>query len=167
MNYQIMRLLALVFVTGWVTFASAQDVPATLSVDGKPALRLKVPMAAKLTSTNAYLKVVTTNLELYIWAVPNAKTLDDALPRVADIIKSEFIKFKPAATKDVEVAGASAKDVTGPGNEADDEDPGNAEVVFFVAGGHVFAACVHGEFDNAAKERVPMMAVLATAQSAS
>ena len=39
-----------------------------------------------------------------------------------------------------------------------------AEVVLFVVGGHVFAACVHGEFDAAFRARTPMMAVLKTAQ---
>jgi hypothetical protein len=163
------RLLALALVLLSyiiIPLARAQTVDATLSVDGKPALLLKAPQGAKLTTTNAYLKVVAKNLELYIWAVPNAKTVDEALPRAAEIIKSEFIKFKPATTKDVKLGEIPGKDVTGPGNEADDEDPGNAEVVFFAVGGHVFAACVHGEFDNAAKEHDPMMAVLATAKPA-
>ncbi len=165
MNKHIIRILFSVLVASWAVFASGQEMPATLNVDGKPALQLKVPAAAKLTSTNDYLKIVTTNLELYIWAVPNAKTVNDAVPRAAEIIKSEFLNFKTAATKDTEIAGAPAKDVTGPGNEADDEDPGNAEVIFFAAGTRVFAACVHGEFDNAAKEKEPMMAVLHTAQT--
>ena len=41
----------------------------------------------------------------------------------------------------------------------------DAEVVFFVVGGRVFAGCVHGEADDASKARAAMMAVLNTAQT--
>jgi hypothetical protein len=145
--------------------ASAQDTNVTLSVDAKPALVLKAPAAAKVISTNGFLRIQTANLTLYVWAVPNAKTANDALPRAADIIKSEFLKFKTNAIMDMVIAGAPAKHVTGSGNEADDGDPGNAEVVFFVVGGRVFAGCVHGEADDASKARAAMMAVLNTAQT--
>jgi hypothetical protein len=67
---------------------------------------------------------------------------------------------------DLVIAGAPAKHVTGSGNEADDGDPGNAEVVFFVAGGRVFAGCVHGEADDSSKARAAMMTVLNTAHAA-
>jgi hypothetical protein len=65
----------------------------------------------------------------------------------------------------VDIAGAPAKHIIGPGNEADDGDPGNAEVVLFVVGGRVFAGCVHGEFDDASRARPAMMAVLQTAHA--
>ena len=137
----------------------------TLSVDGKPALALRIPTGAKLTRANGYLRIQTSNLTLHVWAVPNASTSMEALPRTAEIIKSEFLNFKTTATMDMEIAGAPAKHVMGSGNEADDRDPGNAEVVLFVVGGHVFAGCVHGEADDAAKARAAMMAVLKTAQA--
>lgn len=164
MNKDIMGVMASVFFMSWAAPASAQDKSVTLSVDGKPALVLKVPLAAKFTSANGYVKLQTTNLTLHVWAVPNAKTANEAVPRAAEIIKSEFLNFKTTATMDLDIAAAPAKHVTGSGNEADDRDPGNAEVVLFVAGGHVFAGCVHGEADDAAKARGAMMAVLKTAQ---
>jgi hypothetical protein len=157
------KILILVFVTCMAVLASAQDTTVTLSVDGKPALALTAPAAAKVTSSNGYVNIKTTNMSLHIWAVPHAATLKDAHPRVADLIKSEFVKFKTNATKDMVIAGAPAKHVFGSGNEADDGDPGNAEVVLFVVGGNVFAACVHGEFDDASRASAPMMAVLQTA----
>jgi hypothetical protein len=150
--------------TAALSRAAAQSVSATLSVDAKPALALSVPAAAKLTTTNGYLRIEATNLTLHVWAVPNAKTADEALPRAAEIIKSEFLNFKTNAVMDMNIAGAPAKHVLGSGNEADDHDPGNAEVVFFVVGGRVFAGCVHGEADDASKARAAMMAVLKTAQ---
>ncbi len=159
------HILASLVIMSLSTLASAQETSVTLSVDVKPALVLKAPAAAKVISTNGFVRIQTTNLTLYVWAVPNAKTVNDALPRAADIIKSEFLKFKTNAIMDMVIAGAPAKHVTGSGNEADDGDPGNAEVVFFVVGGRVFAGCVHGEADDASKARTAMLAVLKTAQT--
>ncbi len=137
-----------------------------LSVDGKPALVLSIPGVVKVLSTNGFVRIQATNLTLYVWAVPDAKKVDDALPRAAEIIKSEFLKFKTNMVMDMTIAGAPAKHVTGSGNEADDGDPGNAEVVLFTVGGRVFAGCVHGEADEASKARAAMMTVLKTAQAA-
>jgi hypothetical protein len=145
--------------------AAVQSMSATLLVDLKPVLSLSAPWPGKQTSTNGYLRIEATNLTLHVWAVPNAKTANEALPRAAEIIKSEFLNFKTNAIMDMTIAGAPAKHVLGSGNEADDHDPGNAEVVFFVVGGRVFAGCVHGEADDASKARAAMMAVLKTAQS--
>ena len=150
-------------LSGAASRAAAQSVSATLSVDAKPALSLNVPAAAKITSTNGYLRIEATNLTLYVWAVPNAKTANEALPRAAELIRSEFTHFKTNAIMDMTIAGALARHVLGSGKEADDGDPGNAEVVLFVVGGRVFAGCVHGEFDDASRARAPMMAVLQTA----
>jgi hypothetical protein len=159
------RLLACMFTASVAVVALAQDTSVTLSVDGKPALALQVPAAAKVVSSNGYINIRTTNMSLHVWAVAKAKTANDALPRTAELIKSEFIKFKTTASMDMVIAGAPARHITGSGNEADDGDPGNAEVVLFVIGGRVFAGCVHGEFDDAARARAPMMAVLQTAQA--
>jgi len=143
--------------------ASGQDTSVTLSVDGKAALVLQAPSAAKITSSNAYVNIRTAKMSLHVWAVPGAKTANDAVPRAGELIKSEFIKFKVTTVSDLVIADAPAKHVIGSGNEADDGDPGNAEVVLFVVGGHVFAGCVHGEFDDASRARAPMMTVLRTA----
>jgi hypothetical protein len=159
------RLLASTFILFAAFLASAKDTNVTLSVDGKPALVLQAPVAAKVTSSNGYVNIRTDKMSLHVWAVPNASTANDAVSRAAELIKSEFIKFKAASVENMVIADAPAKHVTGPGNEADDGDPGNAEVVFFVIGGRVFAGCVHGEFDDAARARAPMLAVLQTAHA--
>jgi hypothetical protein len=163
MTTNLMRFLASIFIMSTLVRVSAQDKDITLSVGGKPALALLVPAAAKVTSSNAYVNIRTTNMSLHVWAVPNARTAKEAVPRLAELIQSEFIKFKTTSTEDLVVAGAPARHVIGSGNEADDGDPGNAEVVFLVVGGHVFAGCVHGEFDDASRARAPMLAVLQTA----
>jgi hypothetical protein len=165
MNTYMKCFLALIFIASMAVQASAADTNVTLSVDGKPALVLLAPAAAKVASSNGYVNIKTTNMSLHVWAVSEAKTANDALPRVAELIKSEFIKFKTTATMDMVIAGAPATHVTGSGNEADDGDSGHAEVVLFVVGGHVFAGCVHGEFDDAARARAPMMAMLQTAKA--
>jgi hypothetical protein len=165
MNNYMLRLLASLCVASMAALASAQEASVTLTVDGKPALTLQVPVAAKVTSSNGYVNIRTTNMSLHIWAVPKARTAKDASRRAAELIKSEFIKFTATATTDTVIAGAPAKHVVGSGNEADDGDPGHAEVVLFEVGSRVFAGCVHGEFDDASRAREPMMAVLQTAHA--
>ena len=165
MNMNVIRILAFGFIASIAHLASAEETNLSLSVDGKPALALTAPAAAKVTSSNGYVNIKTSNMSLHVWVVPKAATANDALPLVAELIKSEFIKFKTKGVKDMVIAGAPSKHVTGSGNEADDGDPGNAEVVLFVVGGNVFAGCVHGEFDDASRKRAPMMAVLQTAHA--
>lgn len=165
MNTSITRLFTSLFIAFAAILASAQDKPATLSIEGKPALVLEVPPRAKVTTADGYFNIRTTNMSLHVWAVPGAKSAEEALPRTGDLIKTEFVKFQPNATNDLVIAAAPAKHVIGSGHEADDGDPGNAEVVLFTVGGHVFAGCVHGEFDDASRARAPMMAVLQTAQT--
>jgi hypothetical protein len=157
-------LLAWIFTISLAFPVLAQDKSATLSLDGRPALGLQVPAAAKITSSNGYVNIRTTNMSLHVWAVPGAKTVD-VLPRMAELIKSEFVKFNITSSMDMVVAGAPAKHVLGSGNEADDGDPGHAEVVIFMVGGRVFAGCVHGEFDDASRARAPMMTVLQSAHA--
>jgi hypothetical protein len=161
-----MRFLASIFIISMALRASAEDKTVTLSVDDKPALALQVPSAAKLTSSKNYVNIRTTNMSLHVWFVPKAQTVKAAEMRAAKLIKSEFVNFKTSSAEDLVIADAPARHVTGSGDEADDGDPGHAEVIFFVVGGHVFAACVHGEFDDAARARAPMMAVLQTAHVA-
>jgi hypothetical protein len=163
MSNNMTRILASVLFTSVAVLASAQDKTATLSVDGAPALALTIPAAAKVASSNGYVNIRTTNMSLHVWAVPRAATANEALPRAAELIRSEFTHFKTNAIMDMTIAGALARHVLGSGKEADDGDPGNAEVVLFVVGGRVFAGCVHGEFDDASRARAPMMAVLQTA----
>lgn len=102
--------------------------------------------------------------EVEFWVVPRAATVDEVLPRVPMLIKSEFVEFKPSQATDLTVAGAPAKRLTGPGREADDNDPGSADVVVFKVGSHVFVACNHGEgLDAPTQQR--MLDMLRTVQA--
>jgi hypothetical protein len=97
--------------------------------------------------------------------VPTAKTIAEAVPQAAAIIKSEFTDFALSETKHITVAGHDADHLFGKGAEADDGDPGAAEVVIFTVGKHVFAACVHGEKNEAAQRRPEMLNLLKTAKA--
>lgn len=151
--------LALFTVT---SFAAGKEV--TIKVGGKDALGLSVPEDAKVTEKGNQTSIVAKNVQVYVWEV-KAKTVEEALPHVAEIIKSEFVKFEGKTTESLKVAGHEAKFVKGPGNEADDNDPGAAEVVVFTDGKHVYAACVHGEADHAAKQHGEFLKVLETAKA--
>ena len=92
------------------------------------------------------------------------ETADAALPLVADTIKGDVLQFQPGQTNTLTVAGAPALHLIGSGVEADDGDPSTADVVVFAVGGHAFVACVHGEHNDASREREPMLTTLQTAK---
>lgn len=110
-------------------------------------LDLRLPDGVKGYNKDGKYTVVDAKgaMRFYLWIVDKAKNVNEAVALAPEIISSEFIEFKPAEMKDVTVAGSPAKQLTGPGKEADDHDPGNAEVIIFSAAGKVFVACVHGE----------------------
>ncbi len=140
--------------------AFAEDKQAKVTIGSVPALNMSVPQEAKISQSGAMTKVETKNLWIYLWEVPQAKSVTDAVAQVETIIKGEFINFKITETKDLQVADHPAKHLFGKGAEADDGDTGTAEVVIFTDGTHVFAACVHGEDDAAAKESARFLSVL-------
>jgi len=145
--------------------AFAEDKQATIAAGKVPALSLSIPKQAKVTTKGEMTKIEAKPLWIYLWHVPDAKTVADAVPRVGTIIKSEFTDFKLTDTKNLKVTGHDAKHLFGKGAEADDGDPGTAEVVIFTDGKHMFAACVHGEKDEAAKESPDLLKVLKTAKA--
>ncbi len=145
--------------------AFAADKPIAIAAGGKPALQLSVPEDAKITTKGEKTFIQANKVSIYVWHIPKAKAVADAVPKAADIIKSEFTGFTVGETKAVKVLGHEAKEMTGKGAEADDNDEGNADVVIFTDGKNVFAACVHGEGDHAAKEHPEFMKVLASAKA--
>lgn len=138
--------------------AFAEDKEITVAA-GDASLKMSVPKDTEVTKKTGRTILHAKGLWIYLWQT-DAKTVAEALPQVGKIIKSEFVEFVPGETKDIKVAGHDAKHLTGKGAEADDNDPGSADVVIFTDGKHVFAACVHGEKDEAAKERPEFLKVL-------
>ena len=155
------HLAALTLVLFSLT-AFAEDKQATIAAGDAPALSLAVSKEAKVARKGEMTKIEAEHLWIYLWHVPNAKTVADAVSQVATIIRSEFTDFKLTDSKNLKVAGHEAKHLFGTGAEADDGDPGTAEIVIFTDGRHVFAACVHGEKDEAAKERPDLLKILKT-----
>lgn len=144
---------------------SAQETNLTVNCDGQPALSLQIPAAAKVFANKNQTDILTPKLSLHLWCMPNVATPEAGLDQTAAVIKSEFVNFKPSATNAITVAGSPALLLVGPGTEADDGDPGNAEVVLFSTDKQVFAACVHGEGKAAAHQHIGMLALLQTAKA--
>jgi len=142
--------------------AFAEDKEITIS----EGLHLSVPKAAEVTKSKKgeQTTIQGKDWKVYIWPVEKAKTVEEALAHVNATIKPEFTDYVVASTEEITVAGNKAKHLKGKGAEADDGDPGSADVVVFEVGKHVFVACVHGEKDAAAKQRPELLNVLKTAK---
>jgi hypothetical protein len=112
---------------------------------GTNVLRLTTSADCKCTAKDGSLKINAPQFEVEVWAVSGAKTVDDAMGSVSKQVEDEFKDFKPDTTTDLTIAGAPAKRLVGPGHEADDGDPGAADIIVFKVGDHIFIACTHGE----------------------
>ena len=145
--------------------AVAEEKNVTISNDGTAVATLSVPAAAKVTSNAEKTVVDTKDLTLYVWVVPKAKTVDEVVPQAGEVIKSEVKSLVVQRTDTISVAGADAKHLMGTGKEADDGDPATADVVVFIVGKTVLAACVHGEGETAPHQRPAMLAILKTAKA--
>ena len=148
-----------------VSHVVAQERAVTVLADKTPALELTVPREAKVTPWKDKTVIQTTNMFLYVWSVTEAKTVNEAQARLGDVIKGDVLKFSASATNEITVAGSPARHLMGRGLEADDGDDATADVVIFTVGNHIFVACVHGENNDASREREPMLKILTTARS--
>ena len=160
-----MRMLSIgVLFLVLTSYVSAEDRTVTVLADTVPALKLTVPSGAKVTATADKTVIHTTNMFLHIWPVAGAKTVNEAQARLGDVIKGDVLKFSASATNEIAVAGSPATHLIGNGVEADDGDAATADIVIFAAGNRIFIACVHGEDNDASREREPMLKVLRTAK---
>jgi hypothetical protein len=162
MKHLLLSSLALSLLS---TVALAEDKQITVAAGGKPALQLTVPKDAKITPKGDKTFIQANSVSVYLWHIPKAKSVADVAGSVADVIKSEFVNLVVGETKNLKVLGHEAKEIMGKGAEADDNDPGSADVVIFTDGKNIFAACVHGEGDHAAKEHPELMKVLESAKA--
>ena len=144
---------------------AAENTNVTITVNDTPALVLTVPQPAKVTAKKDKTDIKTPNMTLYVWAIPTAKTVDEGTAQIPTVSAGEVVKFVATTTNTITVAGAVAKHLIGRGVEADDNDPGTADIVVFTTGKAIFAACVHGEANDAVREREPMLSVLKTAKA--
>ena len=152
-------------LAGMTSRALAEEMNVTISEGGAPVLSLSVPAGSKVYPTPSKTTIVATNMYLYIWTVSGAQTTAEALSRLPTVIQDNVLDFKAEQTNDLLVAEAPAIHLIGSGVEADDGDPSTADVVVFTAGPRAFVACVHGEHNDASRERQPMLEALRTAKT--
>jgi len=130
---------------------------------GVDVLRVTASPDIKCVIGDGSLHFTAAQYEVEFWLVPGSQTVDDAVGHVGTQIVSEFKDFKPDSTTDLTVSGSPAKRLVGAGHEADDGDPGDADVIVFKVGDHVFVACNHGESLNPVGQQ-GMLTLVQTAQ---
>lgn len=146
------------------TTGTADTLWCVMKAGGHDVLRLTLPTNAKCTPRDGSLSVESHTHEVVnIWLVPDAKTVDEGAARVEKVIDREFRDFQATGTTATTIAGAPAKRLAGSGVEADDRDPGTADVVVFKVTNHTFIACTHGEYLSPDAQKW-MMTVVQTAQ---
>ncbi len=132
----------------------------TISNAGKAVMTISAPQSAKVTTDKDKTVIDSKDMILDLWVVPKAKTVAEAIAGVDDVIKSEVLKFNAAKSEAITVADSEGKHLMGKGVEADDQDPGTADIVVFTVGKTVLVACVHGEGETAARQRPAMLKAL-------
>jgi hypothetical protein len=142
----------------------AHGIACVMQSGGRDVLRLSVAPDTKCKASDGAIDLVSHDQHIYFWMVKGAKSVNDVIGRVPERIKDEFRDFNADSTTDITVARSPMKRLVGSGTEADDGDPGRADVVVFQAGENVFVACVHGEHLDAAQQQW-MTTILQTAQA--
>jgi hypothetical protein len=128
----------------------AADIKAcVMQSGGHDVLWLEVPADTECVPKDGSLLLSSQHRTVEFWLVNGAKTVDEAIGRVPEQIKDEFKNLKVTESLDLTVAGTPAKRQQGSGEEADDGDPGKADVIVFKIGEHIFVVCTHGEALNA------------------
>jgi hypothetical protein len=117
----------------------------TLQSGGQTVLRLTLPEGTPCTSEEGVLHVRSRSGYFDVWVVNAAAGVPDGVAQAGTVIAPEFTGFHATTTSAATVAGSPATHLVGSGAEADDNDPGTAEVVVFKLADRVFVACTHGE----------------------
>ena len=127
--------------------AASGAKPCTMTDGRHDVLRVSPPADAPCDASPGSLAIRSRQGHVFIWLVPGATSVDDAVSVVAKTIESEFKRFKTTRTSTLTLPGekAPATRLMGSGVEADDDDPGTADVIVFRRGSRVFIACAHGE----------------------
>lgn len=155
--------LSSIFVLLFAAASSTEEMKTvTITYDGAAVATIRVSQSAKVTKVKAKTVIDTKDMVLDLWVVPKAKTVDEAIAGLDDVIKGEVLKFSATSTETTTVAANQAKHLKGKGLEADDQDPATVDIVAFTVGKTVLVACVHGEGEAAIRQRQPMLKALKT-----
>lgn len=158
----IMILIVLTFTATTITVGNAKELK--ISLDTKPVFTLQLldDWTSEIEGAKTTIRPGRFETHIQIWNVSNANTVQDAIPLVPDMIKSEVTDFKNSDVKDISIADSTGKHIIGSGTEADDGDPSNAEIFLFSCGGKIFLLCAHGEGNGAATARSTILKMLDT-----
>ncbi len=157
------RILGILFLSPLAVAVAAATV---IAVAGKPVLSVQLPAGAEVKTEGERTSIRATKAQIYLqlWPLPKARTLEEGVGLIPGLLAARDVTdFKAAATNRLTVAGAPAVHLVGSGNEQDDGDPSQADVVVFAVGHKIFAACTHGE-DRVAAEVAAMLKVLESAK---
>ncbi len=149
------------FSTG---LAAVEPAPkALVSGAGKPAFSITLPVGwdAIQLEEKTVIHPGAKHPHIQVWATP-ATDLAAATATVGTLVFSEVTHFVATSSTPVTIAGAPAMVLIGTGEEADDNDPSNAEVTLFTVRGMVYLLVNHAEGDGAAKKHADVAAALAT-----
>ena len=153
-----------IILTLALTALGAAEPPATLalSAGGKPVAATSLPAGWKTAVAGEKITIIPAQgrPHIQVWPVA-ARTVAEAETGLDALIVSEVKEFKPTAKTDLTVAGKPARQLSGTGVEADDGDPGNAEVTLFSIGTQVFVLVSHGEGPGVADRHDDLAKLLA------
>ena len=162
MRFMIAGLAAITLATMAV---AAENNKTVIIQEGKtPVLTLTVPPTAETLPWKGKTTIRMADMTVHVWPIAGAADVAAGVARVADVIKGDVLEFKPAVTVEIILCGGPARQMTGPGKEADDGDAGRAEVIIFGVGGRIFAACIHGEDAITPARHAALLALLQTAE---
>jgi hypothetical protein len=159
------KLLVISLFAAMCCIAAASDKKTTLTIhstDQKTAITMKLVEGWKTSPSKdagTTIEIPMSGVNVQIWAL-SQKTIDEAAKEVRNLVVGQFTEFKITATKTITVANSPGKQITMSGEEADDGDPGNADVYIFSVEGKVYMICAHGEHDSAMKNRLFLTALL-------
>lgn len=151
--------------------ATAADFKTPLTVpstDKKSSITLQLAEGWKTYASkdgSTTIDIPMSGVHLQVWALSQT-SVDEAAKQVSELIKSQVTHFKVTETKQITVAAAPGKQITGTGEEADDGDPANADVYLFPVEGKVYMICAHGEGDGSVKNRAVVTSLLASVKKA-
>lgn len=112
---------------------------------GESVLKVSAPAKSRGSAKDGFLRIGLRNHDFEIWLVSGVQTIDEASRRIGEVIREEFTNFRQTSMMPLKIDSGIATQMVGKGNEADDGDDGEAEVVVFKVGDRVFIACTHGE----------------------
>ncbi len=156
----MLRLLPLSLVL-ICTVCAAEPAIVSLSAAGKSLASAPLPEGWSAVPAGEKTVIIPAQKRphIQVWSVA-AADVATAEAGIGALIVSEVTEFAPATRTDLTVAGHPARQLSGTGVEADDGDPGSAEVTIFAIGNQVFVLVSHGEGSGVADRHAEVLGLL-------